>query len=241
MPDSANRSWAAPGSVMERRPPGRRERKHSTSIATTPIPARVRAVTRFMSTSTIAGLWSACADLEQEQGGFDAHLSPLVPRRRLRLMLHAMDGTNGWPARPSFPTPRHRGAWLSAAAAGPEPYAAARQAVGPWVGDRNVGLHFRFFPAYVRRHPPSHLGYGPRLRVAVDLYFRMVRGGASMVLTVMAWAHAGSDYTVFIAWLKAPLAASGMILLLIALFHYPRWVYRWWSRITSTRAPGLRR
>ena len=33
-------------------------------------------------------------------------------------------------------------------------------------------------------------------------------------------AHAGSDYTVFIAWLKTPLAAGSMILLLIALFHH---------------------
>lgn len=32
--------------------------------------------------------------------------------------------------------------------------------------------------------------------------------------------HAGSDYTVFIAWLKTPFAAGGMILLLIALFHH---------------------
>jgi succinate dehydrogenase / fumarate reductase membrane anchor subunit len=33
-------------------------------------------------------------------------------------------------------------------------------------------------------------------------------------------AHAGSDYTVFIAWLRTPFAAGGMILLLIALFHH---------------------
>lgn len=33
-------------------------------------------------------------------------------------------------------------------------------------------------------------------------------------------AHAGSDYMVFIAWLRTPLAASGMILLLIALFYH---------------------
>lgn len=33
-------------------------------------------------------------------------------------------------------------------------------------------------------------------------------------------AHAGSDYPVFIAWLRTPLATSGMILLLIALFHH---------------------
>lgn len=33
-------------------------------------------------------------------------------------------------------------------------------------------------------------------------------------------AHAGSDYTVFIAWLKTPFAAGGMMLLLIALFHH---------------------
>lgn len=33
-------------------------------------------------------------------------------------------------------------------------------------------------------------------------------------------AHTGSDYTVFIAWLRTPLAAGSMILLLIALFHH---------------------
>ena len=33
-------------------------------------------------------------------------------------------------------------------------------------------------------------------------------------------AHTGSDYTVFIAWLRTPFVAGGMILLLIALFHH---------------------
>lgn len=33
-------------------------------------------------------------------------------------------------------------------------------------------------------------------------------------------AHAGSDYPVFIAWLRTPFAVGGMILLLIALFHH---------------------
>jgi succinate dehydrogenase membrane anchor subunit len=33
-------------------------------------------------------------------------------------------------------------------------------------------------------------------------------------------AHACSDYTVFIAWLRTPLATTGMIRLLIALFHH---------------------
>lgn len=33
-------------------------------------------------------------------------------------------------------------------------------------------------------------------------------------------AHAGSDYVVFITWLKTPFAAGGMILLLMALFHH---------------------
>lgn len=33
-------------------------------------------------------------------------------------------------------------------------------------------------------------------------------------------AHAGSDYPVFIVWLRTPLVAGGMILLLIALFHH---------------------
>jgi len=33
-------------------------------------------------------------------------------------------------------------------------------------------------------------------------------------------AHSGSDYATFIAWMRSPLAASLMILLLIALFHH---------------------
>ena len=33
-------------------------------------------------------------------------------------------------------------------------------------------------------------------------------------------AHSGSDYAVFIAWIKTPLATSCMVLLLIALFHH---------------------
>jgi len=33
-------------------------------------------------------------------------------------------------------------------------------------------------------------------------------------------AHACSDYTVFTAWLRTPLATNGMIMLLIALFHH---------------------
>jgi succinate dehydrogenase / fumarate reductase membrane anchor subunit len=33
-------------------------------------------------------------------------------------------------------------------------------------------------------------------------------------------AHAGSDHKAFIAWLRTPFAAGGMILLLVALFHH---------------------
>lgn len=33
-------------------------------------------------------------------------------------------------------------------------------------------------------------------------------------------AHTGSNYATFIAWMKSPLAATLMILLLIALFHH---------------------
>jgi succinate dehydrogenase / fumarate reductase, membrane anchor subunit len=33
-------------------------------------------------------------------------------------------------------------------------------------------------------------------------------------------AHTGSDYAIFIAWLRTPLATISMILLLIALFHH---------------------
>ncbi|WP_440639348.1 succinate dehydrogenase, hydrophobic membrane anchor protein [Bradyrhizobium sp. PUT101] len=32
--------------------------------------------------------------------------------------------------------------------------------------------------------------------------------------------HAGSDYAVFVAWIRTPLATSCMILLLVALFHH---------------------
>jgi succinate dehydrogenase / fumarate reductase membrane anchor subunit len=32
--------------------------------------------------------------------------------------------------------------------------------------------------------------------------------------------HTGSDYTTFVAWLRAPLVTTLMILLLIALFHH---------------------
>ena len=49
---------------------------------------------------------------------------------------------------------------------------------------------------------------------------------AVALVPLMLWfvasiiAHAGSDYTAFIAWLRTPLVAGGMILLLIALFHH---------------------
>jgi succinate dehydrogenase / fumarate reductase, membrane anchor subunit len=33
-------------------------------------------------------------------------------------------------------------------------------------------------------------------------------------------AHSGSDYPIFIAWLRTPVATGCMILLLIALFHH---------------------
>lgn len=33
-------------------------------------------------------------------------------------------------------------------------------------------------------------------------------------------AHTGSDYTAFVAWLRGPLVATLMILLLITLFHH---------------------
>jgi succinate dehydrogenase / fumarate reductase membrane anchor subunit len=33
-------------------------------------------------------------------------------------------------------------------------------------------------------------------------------------------AHTGSDYATFIAWMRTPLGATLMILLLIALFHH---------------------
>ena len=39
--------------------------------------------------------------------------------------------------------------------------------------------------------------------------------------------HAGSDYAVFVAWIRTPLATSCMILLLVALFIIRRLVCRW--------------
>ena len=33
-------------------------------------------------------------------------------------------------------------------------------------------------------------------------------------------AHTGSDYTTFVAWLRTPLVATLMILLLVAVFHH---------------------
>ncbi len=39
-------------------------------------------------------------------------------------------------------------------------------------------------------------------------------------LAALIIAHTGSDYATFIAWLRAPLIATLMILLLIALFHH---------------------
>ena len=44
---------------------------------------------------------------------------------------------------------------------------------------------------------------------------------------VASIAHTGSDYPVFIAWLRTPFAAGGMILLLIALFHHTALGLQW--------------
>ena len=38
--------------------------------------------------------------------------------------------------------------------------------------------------------------------------------------TASVIAHTGSDYTTFVDWIRTPLAATLMILLLIALFHH---------------------
>ena len=52
------------------------------------------------------------------------------------------------------------------------------------------------------------------------------RVSAVALIPLMLWftasiiAHTGSDYTTFVAWLRAPLVATLMILLLIALFHH---------------------
>lgn len=52
------------------------------------------------------------------------------------------------------------------------------------------------------------------------------RVSAVALIPLMLWftasiiAHTGSDYTTFVTWLRAPLVATLMILLLIALFHH---------------------
>jgi succinate dehydrogenase / fumarate reductase membrane anchor subunit len=57
-------------------------------------------------------------------------------------------------------------------------------------------------------------------------HWRAQRVSAVALVPLTLWfaasilAHSGSDYAAFVAWLRSPLTASAMILLLIALFHH---------------------
>ncbi len=68
------------------------------------------------------------------------------------------------------------------------------------------------------------IGLGPAKRGPRHWLAQRVTAVALVPLTL--WfvasiiAYAGSDYTVFIAWLRTPFAAGGMILLLICLFYH---------------------
>lgn len=68
------------------------------------------------------------------------------------------------------------------------------------------------------------IGLGSAKRGAAEWWAERVSGIALLPLTV--WfaaaiiAHSGSDYAAFIAWMRSPLVATLMILLLIALFHH---------------------
>lgn len=79
-----------------------------------------------------------------------------------------------------------------------------------------------------RRNTRSSLaraaGFGSSKTGAEDWWAARVSAVALILLTL--WfvasiiAHTGSDYAAFVAWLKSPVPASLMILLLIALYHH---------------------
>jgi succinate dehydrogenase / fumarate reductase membrane anchor subunit len=68
------------------------------------------------------------------------------------------------------------------------------------------------------------IGLGSAKRASRHWFAERATAVALVPLTV--WflasivAHAGSDYTVFTAWLRTPFAAGAMVLLLVALFHH---------------------
>lgn len=79
--------------------------------------------------------------------------------------------------------------WLSAAAAGPEPYAAVQQAIGSWIGQIvMLGFTFAFFLHLCGgiRHLVWDTVHGFELRSIYISGWSVV--AASVVLTVAAWA-----------------------------------------------------
>jgi succinate dehydrogenase membrane anchor subunit len=79
-----------------------------------------------------------------------------------------------------------------------------------------------------RKHMRSPFGRATGLGSAkegVEYWWRQRVTAVSLVpltlwFVALIIAHSGNDYTVFIAWLKTPLAALMMVLLLIALFYH---------------------
>ncbi len=79
-----------------------------------------------------------------------------------------------------------------------------------------------------RQHTRSPLGRAIGLGSAKEGVgqWRAERVSAVALVPLTLWfiaaiiAHTGSDYATFIAWVRTPLAATAMILLLIALFYH---------------------
>ena len=78
--------------------------------------------------------------------------------------------------------------WLSAAAAGPKPYAAVQGVIGSCARpNRAVRLQLRLLPASVRRHPSSRLGHRAWLQLRSIYISGWAVVAASVALTVAAW------------------------------------------------------
>lgn len=78
---------------------------------------------------------------------------------------------------------------------------------------------------YDKRSPLARaIGLGSAIAGVSEWWAERVSAVALVPLTL--WfaasiiAHSGSDYAAFIAWIRTPLAATLMILLLIALFYH---------------------
>ena len=84
--------------------------------------------------------------------------------------------------------------------------------------------------------PSSRRASGSSRRVSAVALLPLTLWFAAVII-----AHSGSDYATFTAWMRTPLAATLMILLLIALFHHTALGLQWRSKIMFTRAPDLRR